>query len=81
MENKKRMIENWFDTSVGLVEMEIIVSELKKRIPKMLEKTESVIEMYENDPMLKNAKHALEAQYKNRERIQKLFFKEERKQY
>ena len=62
------MLDMW----CGINELEIIIPILKKRINRMLKKTNECIEMYENDTVLRNFRKAIEIQYKTKERIEKL---------
>ena len=68
--NEEQIID-MFDIC-GIKELEIIIALLKKRINRMLQKTIDVIEMYENDTVLKNSRKAIESQYKEKERIENL---------
>ncbi len=66
--------EAWIDMfdMCGIAELEIIISLLKKRINRMLQKNIDIIKMYENDKYLKNATGAINALYKSTDRIKKL---------
>lgn len=66
------MFTDMLDMYCGIKELEIIIPILKKRINRMLKKTNEVIEMYENDEFLKSAKGQLNALYRDKERIEKL---------
>lgn len=66
------MFTDMLDMYCGIKELEIIIPILKKRINRMLKKTNEVIKMYENDTVLRNFRKAIEIQYKTKERIEKL---------
>lgn len=68
--NKEKMID-MFDMC-GFNELEIIIPLLKNRIERMLQKIIDLIEMYENDPYLKDAIGAINALYEDKKRIEKL---------
>ena len=56
----------------GIEEMEIMASLFRERIANMLKGVVDLINMFENDPYLKDAKKALDFWYETKKRIENI---------
>ena len=56
----------------GIKEMEIMASLFREKISNMLKKVVDLINMFENDPYLKDTKKALDFWYETKKRIENI---------